>query len=92
MNGEMAIKAIGLHQFGRPEVLGVATKEEPHARPDDNMHGRAAASAVPTSWRRLSIEDEFALSLRMGRAADPAPTPRDGDRPCRNGSWIVDID
>lgn len=49
MNGEMAIKAIGLHQFGRPEVLGVATKEEPHARPDDNMHGRAAASAVPTS-------------------------------------------
>ena len=41
MNGEMAIKAIGLYQFGRPEVLGIATKEEPHARPDDNTHGRA---------------------------------------------------
>jgi hypothetical protein len=31
MNGEIAMKAIGLHEFGGPEVLGIAAKEQPHS-------------------------------------------------------------
>jgi hypothetical protein len=52
---------MGLHEFGGPEVVGIATKEEPHARPDDNMHGgargkrRAHLLATAVYRRRIRI-------------------------------------
>ena len=89
MNGEIAMKALGLHEFGGPEVLEIATKEEPHVRRDHNMHGRARGKrrahllATVVYRRRIRI-----MAFRIGRAADPAPTPRDGDHSCRNGSSL----
>jgi hypothetical protein len=69
MNGEMAIKAIGLHQFGRPEVLGIATKEEPHARPGDNTHGRARGKRLAHLLARTAKPLPFQTDSRLPASA-----------------------
>ena len=54
MNAEIAMKATGLREFGGPEVLGIATKEEPHARTCYRLpFGRLRwiASSSPATFR-----------------------------------------